>query len=531
MSDLVFYTLVLAAILMQLIIGIIPIKSISKRIQISRVISLFGIAVSLVAGLFVFFNGMTESGFIGVEKLGFSLRMDAFSVIMFGMISIISFVVLRYSYNYLDGDAKQSAFIGRLLFTVACIQLMVLSGNIFMFFVTWVAINLSFHKLLLYYPELKKARIAARKKAIISRLGEVTFLGAVYFIYQEFGTGNLEEIFQQLQVFGIANFSYQLESAAILLVVTAALSSAQFPFHAWLIEVMEAPTPVSALLHAGLLNAGPFLMIRFAYVLDASQVAPILLFSVGLLTALFGAIVFITQSSVKTSLAYSSVAHMGFTLMVSGLGVYSASLLHLVAHSFYKAHSFLSSGSLVDKVHTKQVSVFVRKGSPVRISIGALSAISLYFLIAYAWGVNFQQEYKLLILGGIILIGIIGLFINAFDSLNTPATLLKITGGAIAIILLFFGLEELFHFTIGSEIPALTEPSTALKYLSVVALIAFLGVVLFQAIAPSMKTNTSFKNLGVHLRNGLYINVLFDRLLNSFSTPAYSKTKLVNPRK
>ncbi len=132
--------------------------------------------------------------------------------------------------------------------------------------------------------------------------------------------------------------------------LAALLKTATLPLHGWLTEVMEAPTPVSALLHAGIINAGGVLLLRFADPVQASPGAMAALVMVGGLTALFGAVVMLTQSAVKTALAWSTVAQMGFMILQCGLGLWALALLHIVAHSLYKAHAFLSSGGAVGAV-------------------------------------------------------------------------------------------------------------------------------------------------------------------------------------
>jgi NAD(P)H-quinone oxidoreductase subunit 5 len=137
---------------------------------------------------------------------------------------------------------------------------------------------------------------------------------------------------------------------AAFLALAAILKSAQFPTHGWLTEVMETPTPVSALLHAGVINAGGFLLIRFADVMLLSPGVLAVLVMLGGFTALFGGLVMLTQSAVKTSLAWSTVAQMGFMILQCGLALFPLALLHIVAHSLYKAHAFLASGQAVDGV-------------------------------------------------------------------------------------------------------------------------------------------------------------------------------------
>ena len=141
-----------------------------------------------------------------------------------------------------------------------------------------------------------------------------------------------------------------LSFGVAFLILAAVLKTAAFPLHGWLTEVMEAPTPVSALLHAGIINGGGFLLIRMAEAVQTSAGAMAALVMLGGLTALFGAVVMLTQSAVKTALAWSTVAQMGFMLLQCGLGLWALAMLHIVAHSLYKAHAFLSSGGAVAAV-------------------------------------------------------------------------------------------------------------------------------------------------------------------------------------
>jgi NAD(P)H-quinone oxidoreductase subunit 5 len=517
MMEVALCILFIIPITLFLVAGFIPNKpsNLNSLIIFTRITSLLATIISLFGAVWLFNFGMIESGLIGIYDLGFLIRIDALSLIMFSMISIIAIVVLRFSYNYLEGDSNQAKFISELALTMGFVQLLVLSGNIFGLFIAWVFTSLALNKLILFYPNRKKARIAARKKFIVARLGDLSLFIALSLIYIEFGSGNLSLIFEELKQLQLHAVSISLEIAAVLLVLTAALKSAQIPFHGWLIEVMEAPTPVSALLHAGLLNAGPFLMIRFAYLLDVVSIAPVFLFVLGSVTALYGALVFTTQPNVKTSLAYSSVAHMGFSMMACGLGLYAVSLLHLVAHSFFKAHSFLSSGSMVEKVMTKEASTYSRKGSVGRMIIGFAISVALFLLISSFWGVTTSSEYQLLIIGGVVFTGVLNLIINAVDSSNYYSSILKIMGATVLVLMLFFGLEELIRFTLGTQIPPIAKPSELMIFLSTSMLIVFFITVLTHLLSPLLKKGTVYMKLGVHVRNGFYLNLLIDRLIKS----------------
>src|SRR5690606_20955596 len=139
------------------------------------------------------------------------------------------------------------------------------------------------------------------------------------------------------------------ELTIVLVALAAILKTAQLPLHGWLIQVMEAPTPISALLHAGVVNLSGFVLLRMAPMLAQSDIAQALLVIVGSLSAALAALVMLTRISIKIRLAWSTCAQMGFMLMEIGLGLYELALLHLLAHSLYKAYSFLSAGDAVEQ--------------------------------------------------------------------------------------------------------------------------------------------------------------------------------------
>ncbi len=486
--------------------------------KLSILSSILSIPVAAACGFFVYRHGLLQSGLLGTEGLGLSIQLDTLSVLMYSMIALLGFIIIRFSQNYLDGDARQGAFLGRLAATLASVQLLVLSGNLGLLFVAWVLTSISLHRILLFYPERRGAIIAARKKFILARLGDACLLAASVILYQQYGTGNLEVIFQTVQSSVLAGVLLPgVEAAALLLVLAALLKSAQFPTHGWLVEVMETPTPVSALLHAGLLNAGPFLIIRMAFVMDASTYAPLVLIAIGGFTALFASVVFLTQTSIKTALGYSSVAHMGFSLMVCGLGVYPAALLHLVAHSFYKAHAFLSSGSVIDVIRASKVAKATRLGSPVRIIAGILLALGVYIGFSLLLGFDLTADLSLLAVGAIIVMGLSRLFASAIDSDGSIKLLLRACVLSVVVATAFFTLEGGTHYLIASQLPVPAQPSLLKIGLTGALLVLFGITVLLQMLAPAISSKPAYRAWAVHIRNGFYLNALFDRLVGAFS--------------
>lgn len=483
--------------------------------RMARLSGWISIAVFILGSMAAYRLGLLETPLFGAAGLGLSLRLDALSILMFGMIALIGFVVMRFSFNYLDGDNRQGIFLGRLAATIASVQLLVLAGNLGTLVLSWILTSMALHRLLVFYRERPGAVVAARKKFIVARLGDACLLAASISLYSLFGTGNLELIFEGLQENGqMGPRTEGVEAAAWLLAVAALLKSAQFPTHGWLVEVMETPTPVSALLHAGLLNAGPFLIIRMAQVLEASSYASFILILLGAFTALFASVVFLTQTSVKTALAYSSIAHMGFSLMTCGLGLYPAAMLHLVAHSFYKAHSFLASGSVIDGIWASKVMAAPRLGSPWRIGLGLILGLALFASVAFLWGDPLQNS-PLLVIGGMIALGLARLFSSALDSREWRSLLGQASLMALLVMLAFFGLEWGMHHILAGELPSPGTPGTGEIILMGILLLIFSAAIFIQSLSPALPASSFTRAWAIHLRNGLYVNTIFDRLVRS----------------
>lgn len=475
----------------------------------------FGMLVAAVAVGLLWVRGPMQSALLGVQGIGFSIRLDPLSVIMFTMIALLSFNIVRFSRTYMDGDPRQGVFLGRLSATIASVQLLVLSGNLGLLVAAWILTSLTLHELLVFYRERRGAVVAARKKFIAARIGDVSLIGAATLLYLQFGSGDLETIFTALRDLpadrGIPQF---VEGAALLIAVAAILKSAQFPTHSWLVEVMETPTPVSALLHAGILNAGPFLAVRMAFVLEQATFAPVLLIAIGGFTALFASKALLTQHSIKVGLGYSSAAHMGFMLMICGLGVYAAAILHLVAHSFYKAHAFLSSGSVIDSARAASLSLPRRLGSPKRVLGSVMLAIAIF--------VGFAQLLHLadgtLPLGIILVMGLAQIIAPTLDSDGEVAGVVRASLLGTAVAGAFFILEITFAALLGPVVPSVIDPVPVVQAAIWATVVVFGIATLFQILRPSRRDSAWQRRLALHLRNGLYANAAFDRLVGALRT-------------
>lgn len=491
--------------------GIRP-KAVKALASFSALVS---IATSIWMGVNFYTQGFMESQLIGFEGIGFSIRLDLVSIIMFSMIALLSFIIIKYSENYLDGDKRQGAFTGRLAAAFASVQLLVLSGNLGILFLAWIFTSISLHRLLIFYPKRPGALIAARKKFIMARFADASLLIAVSLLYIGFGTGNLESIFQAVSG-SLPVPTGVLEMAAIFIATAALFKSAQFPTHGWLIEVMETPTPVSSLLHAGLLNAGPFLIIRMAYVMEATQTASILLIVAGGFTALFASVVFLTQTSVKTALGYSSIAHMGFSLMVSGMGAFPAAMLHLVAHSFYKGHAFLSSGSVIDTLRSINIKKPKRSGNMFYIILGLIFSLGAFFGISKLFGLDLTTDIPLLFIGGVIVLGISKLAAQSLDSNALGSVILRSLSLTLLVVGAFFLLEGTMHALLAPELPEPAVVTIGEAALLTVLFTGFLLAIMAQTVGPTLTPKKWHKRLELHLRNGLYVNTVLDRWIGAW---------------
>jgi NAD(P)H-quinone oxidoreductase subunit 5 len=308
-----------------------------------------------------------------------------------------------------------------------------------------------------------------------------------------------------------------LHLIALLLAVAALLKSAQFPAHGWLLEVMETPTPVSALLHAGIINAGGFLILRFGEVMVQSVPALELLAVVGALTALFGSVVMLTQTSVKVALAHSTIAQMGFMLLQCGLGAFSAALLHIVAHSLYKAHAFLSSGSVIDLARASWSPSPGGQPHPARLILGTGAVLAVTLVAATLLGASPVERPGVFALGAIMLLGLAHLIAQAIDERPNGYVIGRtlLTAGLVAVA--YFALQRGAELlTAGSLPPTQALRGTIDLAIVLIVVLAFAALTVFQSQLARHAAEARWQALYVHLANGLYVNTVANRLALRF---------------
>jgi len=321
-----------------------------------------------------------------------SLYLDPLSLIMALMVAGISLVVHVYSIRYMAEEPGYARFYVLLDVMTAAILLMVAAGDLVTLLVAWHLIGVALYFLLGH----DLARPAAQRYAFWSfftyRLGDLPLILAAILLYQAYGTVSLPALFDRIAAAPDAHtvLGLPLTTAVAFLVALAAFArSAQFPLHTWLPYTMEGPTPVSALMHAGIVNAGGFVINRFAPVFVHAGEVLHLVFAVGLVTAILGSVLMLTQNDIKKSLGYSTMGQMGFMFVETGVGAFSLAIYHLIAHGLFKGTLFLGAGSVIgnarkhDGVPHDDVYTFVVERKPVAYRLPWMVAAAITVVVPF----------------------------------------------------------------------------------------------------------------------------------------------------
>lgn len=312
-----------------------------------------GLAASIAASVLQVI-GSVQPAWAGM--LGMTALSAALSVLVQGLAGVIAAFSGRYLQGDRQGVAGQQRYASSLAMVLACVQILLLADHWIVLIVAWAAVGGALQHLLCFYSDRPFALLAAHKKRLADRIADGLLVCAAALAWHEVGSGSLSQLAQHMAdttAQGVS--SVGMQACAVLLVLAVVLRTALFPVHGWLTQVMEAPTPVSALLHAGVVNLGGWVLIRQSSLIEASPVARCLLVGVGVATALLAGMVMMTRISIKVRLAWSTVAQMGFMVMECGLGLYTLAALHLIGHSLYKAHAFLAASGAVQQTRLQQM--------------------------------------------------------------------------------------------------------------------------------------------------------------------------------
>jgi NAD(P)H-quinone oxidoreductase subunit 5 len=264
---------------------------------------------------------------------------DPVSWIMLSLLAFLGACVCGFSHRYMKGDSRYGKFFLYLALLIASTAILFCADHIVLFWLAWCISNFFLIKLMIH----KSKWAAAKQSGIIAgksfAIGACSLGVALALMHIATGSWSISQLLQQ------ASDSPYKFAGLLLLLLGAMTQSAIIPFHRWLVSSLNSPTPVSAIMHAGLVNGGGFLLIRFApLILESPQIMNGLFF-VGMVSALFGTCWKLMQTDIKRMLASSTVGQMGFMFVQCGLGLFPAAMAHIVAHGMFKAYLFLASGS------------------------------------------------------------------------------------------------------------------------------------------------------------------------------------------
>jgi NAD(P)H-quinone oxidoreductase subunit 5 len=433
----------------------------------------------------------------------FSLRSDALAHVMLVLVCFIGWVIVGYSQSYLGGQHGQPRYIRSLMLTLAAVTVLVLSNNLLLLVLAWIGTSLALHALLTFFDERPQALVAAHKKFLASRVADLCMLGAIAIVGSQLGTLEIDHAVAAARA--LPADSTALEWAAVLFVIAALVKCAQLPVHGWLIQVMEAPTPVSALLHAGIVNLGGFVLIRLGTLVADVPAAQALLVAVGGITAVVAAATMMTRISIKVSLAWSTCAQMGFMLMQCGLGLYELALLHIVAHSLYKAHAFLTAGTAVEQNRLQQMTAPLPPLSGLAWFASAVVGVGIVAAAALAWGIRPAEAPALWAVSAILALALVPLLAGPLLRAG-GAWVLAGAAGAFGVALAYFGLHLLFT-------QWLAAPAAAAS-MGLVAWVIACFVLLFivQGAVRARPQGALSRRLYPWLFAGLYLDEVFTRL-------------------
>jgi NADH-quinone oxidoreductase subunit L len=403
-----------------------------RNTHLSSLVSCSAVGISFLLALYCVYSLLQiapDQRIVGAEYftwiqagsfiVPFGLHLDPLSAVMILVVTGVGLLIHIYSIGYMHGDPYYSRYFAYLNLFIFSMLLLVLANNYVLLFVGWELVGLCSYLLIGFWFEKKSAADAGKKAFIVNRIGDFGFLIGIFTIFAAFGTITFDGVFAK-----VSTAAPGVITAACLWLFCGAIGkSAQFPLYVWLPDAMEGPTPVSALIHAAtMVTAGVYMVARSFPLFIQSELALVVIITVGTFTAIFAATMALVQYDIKRVMAYSTVSQLGYMFLALGAGAFTASVFHLMTHAFFKALLFLACGSVMHAMNGE--TDFRKMGglwgplrkTGIRFWIGGLALAGIFPLAGF-WSKDaillgaFTMEH-----GGKIIwiIGLITAFITAF---------------------------------------------------------------------------------------------------------------------
>ena len=325
------------------------------------------------------FSGGADNDVDRRVRLTWGFIIDPLTLAMLGLATFVALMVQIYSLGYMKGDPRFDWYYAFHALFIAAMLTLVLADNFLLLYVAWELVGLCSYLLIGFWFERPEAKEAAKKAFVVTRIGDVGLLVGILLLWREVGSFSMAEAFAAVQSGALSDGVVTV--AALLLFLGAMGKSAQFPFHVWLPDAMEGPTPVSALIHAAtMVAAGVYLVARAFPIFSASETAMLTVAVIGLITALGAATIALVATDLKRILAYSTISHLGLMMLSLGAAGYTAAIFHLLAHGFAKALLFLGAGSVMHGTNGEldvRNMGGLRKVMPITAILFSIGALSL----------------------------------------------------------------------------------------------------------------------------------------------------------
>ena len=326
---------------------------------LSSFISIAAVLVSFVCSCLIFTqSGIATAHFNWIDipsafKVPLGLTLDQLSKTMLVLVSGVGATIHIYSLGYMRDDEGKSRYFAALSLFMFAMLGIVLANNFVMLFIFWELVGFTSYVLIGHWFFRDAAADAGNKALITTRIGDFGFMIGILMVWMATGSVVFTEITPRMPV--LVSHQTFVTIAALLIFCGAVGKSAQFPLHVWLPDAMEGPTPISALIHAAtMVAAGVYMLVRVAFVIQASQTALLVVAWIGTITAAMAGLIATQQNDIKRILAYSTLSQLGYMIMAVGLASNDAAMFHLFTHAFFKALLFLGAGSVIVMLHHEQ---------------------------------------------------------------------------------------------------------------------------------------------------------------------------------
>ena len=395
-------------------------------------------------------------------------RIDALSLVMSCLVIIVGLVVTAYSVKYMSGDTEYKGFFIRLIILITSLICMFNVDNLLLFAALWAFSNLILVMMIVHKAFWKQA---LESGIVAARNFSARIISLLLFIGLSFSLTKTFSISETLVSFTNIDPVFQCVLLA-LLIITAMTQSAQLPFHGWLMSSINTPTPVSALMHAGLVNGGGYLLVKFAMALETQSASLPLIFIIGSVSAFTAMLWLFVKSSVKGVLVSSTISQMGFMFMQIGLGLYPAAISHLCMHGFFKAFHFLSAGSAFSELKILKLALN-RDMKQVSVGINFLISLSIASVALYLSSgashisINFEDSNFILLI--FIAMALTELSFNiikeAQKTINLYLTFFLALLSSSVVAIIYGSFLHFFEQLLASSLISATYKLTALHYL------------------------------------------------------------------